>query len=509
MKWQIKAPHQITLLNCYLVHQAMDEDLKKATGFGFRNRFAVFKNQEATGYSLLAETEEFVSQVRKAVLKSGDFVKKNVGDYYLIEKKYKKFLKGFGKLDLKKQSNKKLLEIFEQFAEIYCQFLIYGPLTGRVMSKAASIPAKDYLIKKIGQGKNQAEAADLAEQYLVKLILPNKVTFQSKHEKDLLVIALKFSYLKNKLLKIKIGNSWAITKSKIVILEPKFAQALESLTKKYCWLPVFQEGNPWDEIYFLQAIVNLMKQGNIRNKLKEYKTKKAALQKKQKQLLKQLSLSPPAKRLIKTLEAYSYLRTRFGNFMGYINHYIQPLYQEMAKRVGLNTLDFKYLMSEEIHQAFLNKKLPKTNELRSREKFSVLVLQDKKQYVLLGNKAKDFLAKELKDEVDKNVVEFKGRTAYMGKAKGRVKVILTPKTMAKMNKGDILVTPMTSTDLIMAIKKAAAIVTDIGGLTSHAAIISREFSIPCIIDTKVATQVLKDGDLVEVDATTGIVKIIK
>jgi pyruvate,water dikinase len=57
-------------------------------------------------------------------------------------------------------------------------------------------------------------------------------------------------------------------------------------------------------------------------------------------------------------------------------------------------------------------------------------------------------------------------------------------------------------------KKAGAIVTDEGGLTCHAAIVSRELRVPCVIGTKIATKVLKDGDLVEVDADRGIVKIL-
>ena len=56
---------------------------------------------------------------------------------------------------------------------------------------------------------------------------------------------------------------------------------------------------------------------------------------------------------------------------------------------------------------------------------------------------------------------------------------------------------------------AGAIVTNQGGITSHAAIVSRELNIPCIIGTKIATKVLRDGDLVEVDANKGVVKIIK
>ena len=77
-----------------------------------------------------------------------------------------------------------------------------------------------------------------------------------------------------------------------------------------------------------------------------------------------------------------------------------------------------------------------------------------------------------------------------------------------MKSGDIIVTTMTTPDYLMAMKMAAAIVTEEGGLTSHAAIIARELGIPCIIGTKIATQVFKNGDMVEVDAEKGVVRII-
>jgi len=79
----------------------------------------------------------------------------------------------------------------------------------------------------------------------------------------------------------------------------------------------------------------------------------------------------------------------------------------------------------------------------------------------------------------------------------------------KLKQGDILVTTMTTPDFLFIMKKAAGFITDEGGITCHAAIVSRELKIPCIIGTKIATKVLKDGDLVEVDAKKGIVRIIK
>ena len=68
---------------------------------------------------------------------------------------------------------------------------------------------------------------------------------------------------------------------------------------------------------------------------------------------------------------------------------------------------------------------------------------------------------------------------------------------------------MTMPDFVMAMKKAAAIVTDEGGITCHAAIISREFKKPCIVGTRIASDILQNGDLIEVDANKGLVKILK
>ena len=78
--------------------------------------------------------------------------------------------------------------------------------------------------------------------------------------------------------------------------------------------------------------------------------------------------------------------------------------------------------------------------------------------------------------------------------------------MNKMQQGDILVSIATTPAIVPAMKKAAAIVTDEGGLTCHAAIVSRELGVPCVIGTKIGTKIFKDGDMIEVDADEGTVK---
>ena len=99
----------------------------------------------------------------------------------------------------------------------------------------------------------------------------------------------------------------------------------------------------------------------------------------------------------------------------------------------------------------------------------------------------------------------KGQGASPGLATGHVKIVSSPKQIGKVKKGDVLVAKMTSPDYVPAMKLASAIVTDEGGVTSHAAIVSRELGMPCVVGTKSATSKLKDGMVVTISGKEGLV----
>lgn len=103
----------------------------------------------------------------------------------------------------------------------------------------------------------------------------------------------------------------------------------------------------------------------------------------------------------------------------------------------------------------------------------------------------------------------KGMGASAGIAEGTVKVILDPFQHDKMKKGDILVTVMTNPFFVPLMSKAKGIITDVGGLICHAAIVSREMGIPCVVGTKKATKVLKDGMKIKMNGKTGEVYVTK
>lgn len=100
----------------------------------------------------------------------------------------------------------------------------------------------------------------------------------------------------------------------------------------------------------------------------------------------------------------------------------------------------------------------------------------------------------------------KGTPASLGTAKGKVKILRDPSESHKVKTGDILVVEMTDPLYMTAIMRSAGIITNIGGVLSHAAIVSRELKIPCIVSAENATEILKENQLIILDATKGEIR---
>ena len=145
--------------------------------------------------------------------------------------------------------------------------------------------------------------------------------------------------------------------------------------------------------------------------------------------------------------------------------------------------------------------------LRARSEGVLFVYEKEKLTVYTGNEARGIVADILKRETG-NLRELSGVIASSGYARGTVRVVVTAKDAEKVGHGDILISSMTRPEHILAMKRAGAIVTDEGGITSHAAIVSRELGKPCVIGTKNATRAFGDGDQVEVDARRGVIRKI-
>ncbi len=137
-------------------------------------------------------------------------------------------------------------------------------------------------------------------------------------------------------------------------------------------------------------------------------------------------------------------------------------------------------------------------------------VEDEKLYIVQSRPITTFKKEEDQKEEKKKVellgkVLLRGETASAGFYSGAVKIVHNPSELGKVQKGDVMVTTMTTPDMVPAMQRSGAIITNEGGMTCHAAIVSREMGTPCIVGTEVATHNLKDGQIVTVHASQGIV----
>lgn len=239
--------------------------------------------------------------------------------------------------------------------------------------------------------------------------------------------------------------------------------------------------------------------------LNDFRRPSVAVEKKKNKMIKELNLSKKEHELVTILSWF----TLFYELGELVASYLYDQFLGHLKRI-VSKREFEELMwydPKSFEKYFTGKKLaPK--ELQARKVFWIIELIAGKWKLLSGPKAKKYYNVFVPHDKVTDTTELKGTTASLGKAMGTVKIVITQADQSKMNEGDILISPMTTPRLMTAIKKAAAIVTDEGGLTAHAAIVSREFNIPCIVGTKFASKIFKDGDKVEVDAEKGIVRKI-
>jgi phosphohistidine swiveling domain-containing protein len=224
-----------------------------------------------------------------------------------------------------------------------------------------------------------------------------------------------------------------------------------------------------------------------------------------KKLIKKLNLNEDLFKLLKITEDFTHWQDQRKKSTFLITHYGSLILNEISIRTKISIEDLKYLTRIELNNIFDNKNIV---EILKQRKQKCVYYWDINGMECLHEDV-DGIAKEILSSHElSNINDFRGLTAMTGKAKGKVKIIKSATEINNFEKNEILVAVMTRPDYLPAMKKACAIVTDEGGITSHAAIVSRELGIPCIIGTKIATKILKDGMFVEVNANHGLIKIL-
>lgn len=262
---------------------------------------------------------------------------------------------------------------------------------------------------------------------------------------------------------------------------------IEDHVAKFWWIGVANFiGAPWTIEEFLHTVVT-MEESSIEESAVPQFSKKLQF-------------------VIELASDVAYLRQMSAETIAQYSCIIFPFLYRVADVLKVGYRDMVMLTLQEVMDALRDSSIDISDRIERRKKGYCIYLEQDGSEVIIDDPEliAQFEAKVL--PVADHAAEIKGTVACPGVARGFAKIILTQDEFHKMNNGDILVTTMTTPEFVLLMQKSSAIVTDIGGLLSHAAIVSREMGKPCVIGTKFATKILKDGDLVEVDATTGIIK---
>ncbi|MBI2551909.1 hypothetical protein HYW17_01245 [Candidatus Uhrbacteria bacterium] len=400
-------------------------------------------------------------------------------------------------------------KLYHQWKEAYFDFWNHG-----TVPELANWGGEKFLMDAL---KKRGLAGQEYLHALEVLSAPAELGFFQEEERDLLRIAIAHSPSQPPLtlrggdrskppLKIRGGRG-----SYEFIDDKELRKALAAHARKYFWLYNSYYGSRvLTAADFAKRLKEEIKKGSISERMRAIEQAPRQRARAKEQMIKKLGFSKLEATVARKLGQTISWQDERKKYVWQANHAIDIFLNEVARRARVPFTMCKDLMPDEI-EAVLSGARVNVRDLAKARQVSVMHLEWEKgdSRVYTGKAALKVLA-PFEKRAHQGVEEVHGLTVSRGpKVRGRVRLIFSPhKELQRMKHGDILVTGMTSPDYIMVMKRAAAIVTDTGGMTSHAAVVSRELGVPCIVGTKVATQVFKDGDIVEVDAENGTVRKI-
>jgi phosphohistidine swiveling domain-containing protein len=451
--------------------------MKKSLGFNYSKFILIFKDDFCDYIYHRDDLHYVANNIIERYKKDKDYTK------FLLDKSVeesKPFLEHIKSVvpKIKEMNDEELLKRYKKFSEIF--YSVFGAshcIEG--FSLTSDILIKDLLLKAL-----QKKGVDGKFTYYFNLLMqPTRSSFNL--ESNNLMNEITRSYKKDK-------NG------------EKLFELIDNYIEKFYWIKYSWIGGK--ELTKEDVLEEIKEHIEKNDEIKHIDDKE--LQKNteiKKKLCEELELDDELRMYLDLTEFMTYWQDdrKINILMGVF--VMEKYVDELAKRSGIGSKNLKYVLPDEI-ESFedFNEK-----ELKLRRKGSAFLYVDDNREILVGKEFEDFEKMLKEQEKSDDLKEIGGMCASVGKCIGRVKVCLTMDDLKKLEEGDVLVTSMTRPEFFQAMKTAAAFVTDEGGITCHAAIVAREFNKPCIIATKKATKLLKDGDLVEVNADHGVVKVIK
>ena len=388
------------------------------------------------------------------------------------------FIEKLEKKNLQNLTKDELYKTYKNFEILYGNFWSIGSLPEVANWGGEQILARELHIKT----HNERDFHYAFE----KLSAPTRFSFYQKEENDLL--SLK-----------------GIENKRIV------EKRLKQHQKKYFWLSNNYHST---KVISVRKFAERLQRYSIREareRIEKINMQRGKTRREKKKVIRDLHLSKRIEKISQRLSFCIWWQDCRKASILHSNHVIDLFLREIAQRYTVPFGDLHYYTTGEISRLLqTEKKLSQRETARRRDHFVAVYRSGvAKAYYISGDGAKKLADPLVNQKMSSATGILKGIVVNSGKARGIVRILYSARESSKIKEGDILVASMTSPEYIGALRKAVAVVTDEGGMTCHAAIVARELGIPGIVGTKTATKILKDGDLVEVNADKGVVKIPK
>jgi len=440
-----------------------------------------FDNFRSIEYDVCYATHEqegakaFIEEIYSK--EGNNFIKRMLSFWMPKSKELLDLANNIQKTNWKDKTNEDIINTFKILLEKYNTFAtsLYFPLF-----------IGDFAENKIKNRLNHLNNKELEQEYFNILTSPYADSNCTRELKDLLKIAIK---VQDKILDI---NS------------QEFTDLAKAHSNQHGWINtkgLFDD--KWAVEELKQRVSKFLKK-DCKAELEHLNSMYQKSNKKSEEILINLAANEDFKEfvtLVKKIVDFRTYRMDINTKSGYLS---RPLLKEIASRLNLTYNDIIYLLSYEIID-FLTGKTDFTKEIKQRQEAFMYIGSKDHLACISGKVFEDYKQKYCKEDIIKTD-EFTGTVANKGYAKGIVRIIKDKSALYQFQAGEILVTSMTRPDFVQVMQDALAIITDEGGITCHAAIVSRELNKPCIIGTKIATKALKNGDMIELDATKGIVR---
>lgn len=289
----------------------------------------------------------------------------------------------------------------------------------------------------------------------------------------------------------------------------ELAKKVKDFASKYIWFPYEYVG---PSVYDFDTVLNRIKESLRSNEPVHYQESQTDIAVSHQRIIEKYGLTDRMIWLFQALQTFALMQDDRKMYNSQSCYLVNKLIiEKLSEKLDIATELLRYMDVELLRKySEGTDKVAFEAELRQREQFLIMVKDGKETILVSGTAGRKFAEEQgipLKEEIEGS--EIRGQSAYPGVVRGIARLIKNSGQADHINEGDILITYMTTPDFVPLLKKVGAIVTDEGGITCHAAIVARELKKPCVIGTKHAMSVIKDGDTIEVDANTGIIKVIE